>query len=112
MYRDNDGVHHQVTSVEVYLPWNDTWVGLADLPVWQHEGSEIKMNEAGMIYLISTGGLFLLGGISGDGNTGRSYAAKKVYDLAWNHSYHSYYWDSGNPDLGKWRGLLLTVTHI
>ena len=113
VYMDNDRAVHPVTSVEVYLPWNDTWVGLADMPDGEQEGLKMKINQAGMIYSLSTGHLFLLGGQYTDYNADKEYDLKTVFDLALNSSSHNYYWQTdGNPDLGKWRGLLLTVIHI
>ena len=112
-YKDTDGAAHPATSVEVYLPWTDTWEGLGDMPVWHEGGSERKMDQAGMIFLPSEAELILLGGLSMDWNTGVDYLTKKVFELTWNSSSHSYYWHCGGaPDLGKWTGLLRTVTHV
>ena len=50
-YLDDGGVTHPVSSVEAYLPWNNSWVYLLDLPVIQHpDGSKYRMNQAPIRY--------------------------------------------------------------
>ena len=43
MYYDKAGILQPVHTVEVYLPWNNTWLELPTLPTFTDDGSVLDM---------------------------------------------------------------------
>ena len=99
-----DGVVHPTSSVEVYLPWNDTWLELPPLPVLPpgHRMTESRifsLNRGGILKLLLLGGDYNLG--SGASTGGGEYT-RSVWRLEWRNSNSSYYWtDELVPALGE-----------
>ena len=102
-YLDDGGSRHPVNSVEVYLPWNNTWVGLPPLPdLGEGDG---RLDLSPIMSLPSGGGgsdLCLLGGSSNDYNTGIATDVNTVWRLVWESTSQTYSWiNTYVPALGK-----------
>ena len=100
--------HHYLStnSVEVYLPWNDTWIDLPTLPdISKHDGSVVPMTDTNILSLdIASSGnrLHLVGGESMNWNTGAMTDVKKVYRLEFDRGNKSYSWsDHYDHEMGK-----------
>ena len=108
-------------SVELYLPWNDTWIDLPTLPQWKEfdvkndaewnhdadvDGWEEEMTVTQIMSLANAGRrniLYLLGGANI--RTYRKKMTNKVWWLAFNTGNHSYYWYySAYHAMGKFVG--------
>ena len=104
---DDAGVYHSVNSVELYLPWNNTWVFLPQLPQFTNgDGSVISMTDTHIMSLDLINGafsLYLIGGSHLDYNTDVETVSDRVWRLVFNTTNHGYYWyhDTHLPDMGK-----------
>ena len=100
---DDRGAFHFVHSVEVYLPWNNTWLDLPPLPELSDGGGRMDMTR--IMSLTDSGGsyLYLLGGSSSDRNTGFTTDTGTVWRLLWDRGSRTYSWIDG-PQLGRWLG--------
>ena len=91
-----------VHNVEVYLPWNNTWLELPPLPVTDDQGH--RMDNTRIFSLDKDGllALYLLGGFSSlDNNLGE--LTNAVWRLDWFDSNQSYHWteDELDPPMGE-----------
>ena len=91
-----------MNSVEVYIPWNNTWIDLPPLPdLGDGYG---RMDHTRIMFLPDSGGthLYLLGGRSTDWNKGDAKVIGTVWRLVWDKSSLTYSWtDSFDPELGR-----------
>ena len=92
-------------SVEVYIPWNDTWL---DLPLLPDQGVVQfgRMSSTNMMYLLESGGggsyLYLLGGSSNAWSIGEASSTSEVWRLMWDSNSQTYSWTSTvAPELGE-----------
>ena len=98
----NGGGLHSVNSVEVYIPWNDTWLNLPPLPDLGDEAG--RMEQTRIMYMDDSGGshLYLLGGSRTDWNTGKTKVTRTVWRLMWHSGSQTYTWiDSYYTALGR-----------
>ena len=99
---DDGGYIHSVNSVEVYIPWNNTWLDLPPLPdLGDGEG---RMDQTRIMSLTDSGGsyLHLLGGSRSDYNTEMATDTGTVLRLQWDRGSQTYSWiDSLDPALGR-----------
>ena len=89
---------HPISSVELYLPWNDTWLELPPLP---GDGQGQRITDTHIFSLNANGGLGLnlLGGVLSLSSGGEVYT-NHVWQLMWTNS--SYYWtDELFPPMGE-----------
>ena len=104
MYEDGAGVVHNIRSVEVYLPWSDTWFNLPTLPTFTDDGVQYNITNAQIFnILLKNGGykLFLVGGMDYDIEGEALMTTKHIYHLHYNGSYH---WNHNSDlfsDMGK-----------
>ena len=92
---------HPTPTVEVYIPWNQTWVSLPPLPTLDQG----DMWSTRIISMLSGGlnTLYLVGGEHYDPNTGVATLTGQVWTLRHNSS--GYYWYSDSdvyPDMGNY----------
>ena len=96
---------HPVYSVEVYIPWNDTWMDLPPLP--DFGGGQYRMDKTRIMSLpgLAGGGepgLYLLGGTSSNCSRGEETDTNQVWRLMWDHGSHTYSWtDTYLQELGR-----------
>ena len=93
--------------MEVYIPWNNTWLDLPPLPDLGDGGG--RMDRTSIIFMTGSGGgrssLHLLGGSRTDWNIGRATYTGTVWRLLWDDGSQTYSWtDSYDPPLGKYLG--------
>ena len=101
MYYDDASVLHPTPTVELYIPWNRTWVSLPPLPT-------LDQGDMWFTRIISmmSGGLnmlYLVGGLHYDPNTRVGTYTRHVWTLQ--HSSSGYYWYSNSdvdPDMGNY----------
>ena len=90
-----------VYGVEVYLPWNDTWMELPELPdMGEGDGGMVKTR----IMSIPDGALclYLLGGSSMNTDGRPQMATARVWQLQWDYNSHNYSWeDRYTPEMGN-----------
>ena len=87
--------------MEVYIPWNNTWLDLPPLPDLGDGGS--RMDETRIMSLPASGGsyLYLVGGSSTDWNIGETTYTRTVWRLVWDIGSQTYSWtNSIDPALG------------
>ena len=102
--------------MEVYIPWNDTWINLPPLPNLGDGGG--RLDTTPIMFLPDHGGggsfLYLLGGSSTDWNTEVATATKTVWRLMWDSSSQTYSWtNSIDPELGRYSHMsLLCLLHL
>ena len=100
---DKGGVPHPVNSVELYLPWNNTWLDLPPLPDLGNKHG--RMDRTNIMSLTDGGGshLYLLGGYSTDLTTGMTATTGTVWRLMGvGPKSQSYAWTSSfDPALGR-----------
>jgi hypothetical protein len=105
VYIDGDGLH-PTSSVELYLPWNDSWIPLPDLPHFTYDGAVWPMTNTLIMSLGITGttnSLYMMAGANTDWNTGVERMTSKVWQLYYNSANHTYYWDNSlATDMGKY----------
>ena len=81
-YMDDRGTRHPVSGVELYIPWNNTWVPLPTLPDWaDDDGSVYHMTDTHIMPMSVAGvcnSLYLVGGTSMDWSTMVFYMTKTV----------------------------------
>ena len=99
---------HPINSVELYLPWNDTWRELPPLPNFTNTGVEYKMNFSPLMSLSLTddevsNDLLLLGGSNIDMSTEMETCTTKVWVLTFIMDNHTYLWSQTDsaPDMGR-----------
>ena len=88
--------------MEVYIPWNNTWLDLPPLPD-PGDGAG-RMDQTRIMFMTGGGGmqLYLLGGTRYDWNTGTATVTGRVWRLVWESGSHTYSWtDSYVPALGR-----------
>ena len=95
---------NSVHSVEVYLPWNNTWLELPPLPLIDCD-QRLRMDNTRIFSLDKDGWLtlYLLGGFSSLDN-GMGYNTRAVWRLDWITSNQSYRWtkdDDLYPPMGE-----------
>ena len=88
--------------MEVYIPWNDTWIYLPELP---DLGDGVgRMDQTYIMELSGSGGshLYLLGGSHTDWKIGFIETTKTVWRLVWDMGSKTYSWtDMAIPELGR-----------
>ena len=100
---------HTTNSVELYLPWNDSWIDLPDLPDFAHDGAVVPMTDTHIMSLAISGDanhLHLVGGQHSDWSTSVERMTGQVWRLEFDQDKHRYYWDGRlDRDMGRF-GLL------
>ena len=96
LYKDGK-VDLSLNSVELYIPWNDTWIDLPPLPdITDDDGTPLcKMSFTKLMNMDRSGHtntLLLLGGENMDWNTYLEATSRSVWRLLFNKGNHSYYW--------------------
>ena len=86
-------VRHSISSVELYVPWNNTWVNLPLLPF-------VELNYrmvATQVMSLSMYGLSKLCLLGGDYQVSKNAAigTNGVWELLWNDTSRSYSWEEG-----------------
>ena len=104
LYIDGDG-RHSTGSVELYLPWSDSWIPLPELPhfTWS-DGTVLPMTDTHIMSLALTDSAYslrLVGGGNYDWNTVVERVTSKVWQLCYNLANHTHYWDN-NGVYGVW----------
>ena len=96
---------HNIRSVEVYLPWSDTWFNLPTLPTFNDgDGAQYNITDAHIFNILTQDSyqLYLVGGVNYDIARGAVSPTKHIYRL---HYYDgTYYWNHDSalyPDMGK-----------
>ena len=107
MYRDESGVPHPTPSVELYIPWNNTWVFLPSLPSFTYweplvadqefsafRPHQVNMTVTHLFSLNIRGGnmLYLLGGSAYDWASPTQKHTSDVWRLEYNQTSRGYYW--------------------
>ena len=92
-YRDKEHVRHSISSVELYVPWNNTWVNLPLLPF-------VELNYrmvATQVMSLSMYGLSKFCLLGGDYQVSKNAAigTNGVWELLWNDTSRSYSWEEG-----------------
>jgi hypothetical protein len=91
--------------VELYLPWNDTWIDLPPLPDLTFDGNKFKMSDTNIMSLRLTEDkniLYLLGGSNMDMSRFDERTTSKVWVLEFIMDNHTYCWSQNDPELGKY----------
>ena len=103
---DDRGAFHSVQSVEVYIPWNNTWLDLPALPDLSDEGGRMDLTR--ILSLTDSAGsfLYLLGGSSNNWDSGECRETGTVWRLEWDRGSCTYSWRDG-PGLGRQLGFPL-----
>ena len=109
MYQDKAGAFKDVLSVEVYLPWNNTWLELPTLPTWTNDDGTVRNMTFTQILSLTMGSdgvstVCLLGGEHDDLDTFVVTFTPLVWMLSYHSGNHTYYWDhttAMRPDMGK-----------
>ena len=101
-YWDPSDVTIVLSSAELYIPWNNTWVDLPTLPVFRDHDVTLQITNPGMMWLHKPYyGLYLLGGCSYDLPTGMETCTTDVWNLMPTEDKLSHYWTSETiPPLG------------
>ena len=92
---------HPSPTVEVYIPWNRTWVSLPPLPTLDQ--GDMWWTRIISIMIAGLNRLYLVGGEHYEYNTGVSAVTRLVWQLRHNSS--GYYWYSNSdldPDMGNY----------
>jgi hypothetical protein len=97
MHQDRDG-RYSVPTAELYIPWNDTWRLLPDLPAIPNEKKNVT--DATIMYLRSDSlglalGLYLIGGTNVDWSikpVPETMMTKSVWRLTWWPDIDAYNW--------------------
>ena len=103
-YKDDAGVRHNTRTVEVYLPWSQSWRTLPTLPTFTTtDGVQYNITDAHIFSLQTDGGysLSLVGGLYHDLTRNVVLPTKYIYTLRYNGTYH---WDHNSDlihDMGK-----------
>ena len=89
--------------MEVYIPWNNTWLDLPLLPdLGEGDG---RMDRTRILYTTDSAGGFylsLLGGSSTRWNTAEYTSVNNVWTLLWDKGSKTYSWtDRDAPALGR-----------
>jgi hypothetical protein len=87
-----NGVDHPVHSAEVYLPWNDTWVELPDLPSFRDPKTGTYKNISQTRILSLSNVVHLIGGIAIDWKTNSEKISNLVWRLKFNSVNQSFFW--------------------
>ena len=98
--------YNPLKSVEVYLPWNDTWMDLPNLPTWTVEdGTAYQATLTHIMSLATTGDtnkLHLIGGACMDWNTQAEGIVGTVWRQAFNSRNETFFWEQRfDPETGK-----------
>jgi hypothetical protein len=95
---DEEGAMHPIPTVELYIPWTDSWRPLPALPAFTDlSGGSHNMTDTRLMVLTGQDGLLrlhLLGGLSVDMSTIRQYSTRQVWRLDWNDNSRSYSWSA------------------
>ena len=95
-----EGVLHPISSVEVYLPWNNTWLELPSLP-YMDPGRRMEFTRIFSLNLEGVPRLHLLGGDYAHSSGGITLSST-VWGLLWNYTNNSYYWTTKwSPPMGE-----------
>jgi hypothetical protein len=115
MYSDGHA-RHPTNSVELYLPWSDSWIPLPPLPnIVLDDGTALPMTDTLIMSLaatLDTNSLHVMGGANTNWNTGMGQVTSEVWQLHYNSANHTHYWDYSIHDLGKyvvWRGHVVII---
>jgi hypothetical protein len=95
VYGNYGNVWHPVNSVELYIPWNDTWIDLPHLPdiKFDNDETDYKMSQT-VIMTDDTNQIKLLGGQHMNWDTDFERVSSCVWRLIFSHNNHSYYWSN------------------
>ena len=90
-------------SVEVYIPWNKTWLDLPPLPdLGDGHGRMDRTRIMFMTDQVDGSSLYLLGGSRSDSPTREGAITSSVWRLLWDSGSQTYSWtDSYDPELGR-----------
>ena len=105
MYEDDAELYHYTRTVEVYLPWSDTWFNLPTLPTFSDvDGTQYNITAAQIFSILTSNSyqVYLMGGVNYDINRSVVKPTKQVYRLEYNGTFH--YWNHDSaivPDMGK-----------
>ena len=92
--------------MEVYIPWNNTWLDLPPLPDLV-DGDSWPMDETRIMFIEREAGsfLYLLGGSNHHWNTESEKTIGRVWRLQWDKGFQNYSWTTfGNQALGRYLG--------
>ena len=94
--------------MELYVPWNDTWIYLPDLPKIEDpvEKEELIMSKTHIVSISDNArgsALLLLGGTFVNRKTmSEEKSSREVWRLLWDETSHSYSWtDQFDSKMGK-----------
>ena len=89
--------------MELYIPWNNTWLDLPPLPDLADGAG--RMDRTRIMHMTGSEGgfrLYLLGGSTTDWNTGESTFTETVWRIVWDSSSKTYSWTNrATPVLGR-----------
>ena len=98
---------HPTPSVELYVPWNNTWVELPALPTFtDDDGTLYNMTDAHILSMPLNGlsTLYIVGGADWDHDRDVLTNTAAVWKLVYDAGHHGYYWYNDahmTPDMGK-----------
>ena len=99
---------HPATRVELYIPWNDTWIYLPDLPKKEDQvkNEELIMSKTHIVSIAENergSALLLLGGTFVNRKTmSEEIPSRGVWRLLWDKTSHSYSWtDQFDTKMGE-----------
>ena len=97
------GKIHPATRVELYVPWNDTWIYLPDLPKIDEELIMSKTHIVSIAENDRGSALLLLGGTFVKRQTmSEETRSRVVWRLLWDKTRHSYSWtDQFDTKIGE-----------
>ena len=91
-----------VPTVEVFIPWKNTWYSLPDLPTFTDDhGGERNMTDTKLMTLDGSRP-YLVGGAWIDMNTGHGRYTKNVWMLEWDPYTRTYHWTQLAHTLGRY----------
>ena len=88
--------------MELYLPWNDTWIDIGTLPQTPDDVGNVRQITDAHIMTFQTGGVITLNVVGADimdWNTGVEAVSAHVWKLMFSHVNHTHFWDSRDVDL-------------
>ena len=112
-YKDGGSLFYERNSVELYLPWNDTWIDLPTLPEIIYANVLVLNMTSTRIMSMALAGnlnaLYLVGGSGVDWNMSDEIVNKSVWQLKYSNVNYSYYW-ANDTEMGKC-GMCCKICH-